>query len=74
MKQKTQTHLTPEEAAAVAGMSRPAFLKHVAKGDIKPVITVNKRSLFLPETVRQWAAARRKNGAKKRGFPPKRSK
>jgi len=73
MKQRSQSqpaYLTPEAAAAMAGMSRPAFLKHVAKGNIEPIITVNKRCLFLPEAVKQWAASRRKNGTKKRGPQP----
>lgn len=68
---KPPEYLTPELAAEVAGMSRPAFLKHVAKGNVKPDAVIGKRTMFLRATIIRWSKERIKNGAKKRGYPPK---
>ena len=68
---KPPEYLTPELAAEVAGMSRPAFLKHVAKGNVKPDAMIGKRAMFLRATIIRWSKERIKNGAKKRGYPPK---
>lgn len=65
-------YLTPQQAAALAGMSRAAFLLHVQAQHILPDKKLGTRSFFSRELVEQWTSERTKNGAKKRGPKPQR--
>lgn len=59
-----------EAAAVLAGMSRPALMKHVRNKNIKPDITSGKRQFFYPATIAAFNRGRKANGTKKRGPRP----
>lgn len=66
--------LTPHQAAGVAGMSRPAFLKHVEAGRISPDVFIGDREGFSLALLVKFRNDRKKDGVKKRGPLPKRGK
>jgi len=62
--------LSPARAAAVAGMRRTAFLRHVEAGRVMPDAVSGSHKFFKLSTIQRWLTEREQNGIRKRGPKP----
>lgn len=63
-------YLGTGDAAELAGMSRPAFIRHVKAGRIAPDNFIGSRGVFSRSLVEKFRDDRLRAGTKKRGPKP----